>query len=633
MLQKLRDRTQGAGFKIIVFLLVIALAFFGFGAFNVFAPGDPEIASVNGEEITRGMLEVEAERERRRQLMQSAEGETPDIDPLALQGMALERLISRALLEQAVDDLDLEVSRAQTDRAIVENPNFQVEGEFNENLYRRGVQALGFTPAAYQEAMSSQLALEQLQNALASTAAPTRWETRLLGRLLNQRRDIAYLPFTVERFSRIVSATDAEIEAYYQDHQAQLMTEEAADAAYLELAWEQLVEDPSIEVTEQDLLAQYEADKADAASGEQRRSSHILLAVDETRSDEQALAELADFRARIEAGESFEELARAHSEDPGSAESGGDLGQVGKGIFVPEFEQALWALGEPGELSEPVKTQFGYHLIRLDGVEMESYPAFEEARGTIEVRLRADAAQALFRERLRELDNLAFELPDSLDGIASQLGLEPQRAERVTRTAGPGPFADASLREALFQPDVLNAGNNTPALEYQEGRAVVGRIIERYPAALKPLDELRADIEAQLIEQEARRLLTDSRNVALGLLRKGEGAGQVADNYGLEWQTLELVERTGDDAPAAVLAAAFELPRPVEGGRSLGEASLGEEGEAIVTVTRVQEGDLSSLSETELEGLRSYAEARRGSLDFTALQRAMEANADIERPD
>lgn len=632
MLQRLRDRTQSVGFKIVVALLVFALAFFGFGAFNVFAPGDPEVASVNGEEITRGMLEQEAERERRLLLMQSVDGELPDINPLALQGMALERLISRSLLEQATDDLGLKVSQNQLDRAITEDPNFQVDGQFNESLYRRGVQALGFSPPAYLEAMASQLAVNQLRDALADTALPTRWETRLLGQLLNQRRDIAYLPFTVERFSQGVSVADAEIETYYQEHQPDLMTEEAVDAAYLELAWEQFLDDPSIQTTEAELRDQHQADKAEAASEERRRSSHILLTVGDERSEQQALAELADIRAKIEAGESFAELARAHSEDPGSAAAGGDLGAVGKGVFVPEFEQALWRLGEQGELSAPVKTQFGYHLIRLDGMELDAYPAFEEVRADIEARLRGAAARDLFRERLRELDNLAFEMHDSLDGIGSQLGLELQRAERVTRADGPGIFVSADLRDALFQPDVLESGNNTPAVEYEENRAVVGRVLQRYPAMLKPLEEVWPEIEALLIERAARVALTEAQAAALARLGAGEGAGEVAAAYDLEWQTFELAERTGGDAPAAVLEAAFDLPRPAQGGRSLGEASLGPQGIAIVTVTRVQEGDLATLSEVEMEGLRGYAAARRGTLDFTALQQALEADADIERP-
>ena len=632
MLQRLRDRTQSFGFKIIVGLLVFALAFFGFGAFNVFAPGDPEIASVNGKEITRGMLEQEAERERRQLLMQSADGEPPDMDPLALQGMALERLISRTLLDQALENLELKVSQAQLDRAITEDPNFQVDGKFNESLYRRGVQALGFSPPAYLEAMATQLAVNQLQDALADSAASTRWETRLLGRLLNQRRDIAYLPFTLERFSQGVSVADAEIETYYQEHQPDLMTEEAVDAAYLELAWDQLLDDPSIQVTEEALRDQYQADKAEAASAERRRSSHILLTVGDERSEQQALAELADFRARIEAGESFAELARAHSEDPGSAAAGGDLGAVGKGVFVPEFEQALWGLAEQGELSAPVKTQFGYHLIRLDGIELDAYPAFEEVRADTEARWRGDAARELFQERLRELDNLAFEMHDSLDDIGSQLGLGLKRAARVTRTDGPGIFANAALRDALFQPDALEGGNNTPAVEYEEHRAVVGRVLQRYPAALKPLEEVRAEIEALLIEQAARAALAEAQAAALAQLEAGAGAGEVAAAYELEWQTFELAERTGGDAPASVLAAAFDLPRPAQGGRSLGEASLGAQGAAIVTVTRVQEGDLATLPEAELEGLRSFAATRRGNLDFAALQRALEADADIERP-
>ena len=633
MLQKLRDRTQRTGFKIIVALLVFALAFFGFGAFNVFAPGDPEIASVNGDEITQGMLEVEAERQRRRIMLQLGDELDPEtIDPLALQAAALEQLVGRKLLEQAIDDLGLSASQSQVDEIVTSDPNFQIDGTFNENLYRRGVSALGYSAPQYLDEMATLLSLDQLRETITNTTLLPLWEIRLLNGLMNQRRDIAYLPFTVENFSEGIEIGPEEVQTYYDEHQAEFETEEAVDVGYVELTWQALRDDPGIEIDEETVRGEYETSKANAPSEEQRASSHILLRITEERGEEQTLAQLGELRERIESGEAFADLARDYSEDPGSAAAGGELGSVGKGIFVPEFEQVLWSLAAVGELSAPVKTEFGYHLIRLDGIEIEPYPSFEEQRADIEGTLRDAAAREMFKDRIRELDNLAFELSDSLDGIAQELDLEQKAVAGITRTSGEDIFVNAGLRDTLFETDVLLDGNNSAAVEYEDGRAVVARVVERYPPSVESFEAVRPRIEEMLIEQAARTALLVARSAALQQIREGASVTAAADAHGLAWETFELAARSEEAVPAGVLAAAFALPKPADGGRSVGEASLEDEGEAVVTVTRVVDGDLAALSEAELETMRTYFASRGGSLEFAALQAALAADADIDRP-
>ncbi len=630
MLQKLRDQTQSLGFKIIVAVLVFALAFFGFGAFNIFAPGDPTVASVNGEDITQGALLAEADRQRRRLMAELGDDPAPDsIDPLALQTQALEGLITRSLIDQMVEDLDLAASSAEVDAAVLADPGFQIDGKFNQEFYRRALSAMGYTPAGYLADLASRISANQLRLALVDTALAADWESALFVRLLDQRRDLAWLPFTVARFSEDVTVDAADIELHYAEHEAEMMTEEKVDVAYVELSWEQLLDDPSIDIGEADLQREYEADKAAAADLEQRRSSHILLRTGEERSDEEAMRLLEGFRERLLAGESFAELAENHSEDPGSAAVGGDLGLVGRGIFDPAFEEALWQLQE-GEISPPVKSAFGYHLIRLEGVEVEEFPDFAEKRQEIEQRLREQAARDLFADRVRELDNLAFEQNESLAGIEEALGLERQVVEGVTRSSG-GVFASEELREAVFAPDVLEDGNNTAAIEQGDDRAVVARVLSHQPRQLRPLADVRPEIEALLVRQSARQALAEAHEAALARVEAGESTAAVADDYGLSWQTVESARRADERVPAAVLEAAFAVPRPPEDGKSVGFASLDEEGEAVVTVTRVVEGDAAALADAELDGLRQLLLARGQRLDFEALYQSYLADADISR--
>ena len=628
MLQRLRDQTQSTGFKIIVAVLVFALAFFGFGAFNVFAPGDPTVASVNGDDITQGALLTETEREKR--ILLAEGGQSADLDPLQMQSTALERLITRALLGQIIEDLDLTAAPSRVNAAVMADPGFQIDGQFNEDIYRRGLSAMGFTPPEYIAALSKQMSSDQLQRAVADSVFVTDWETRSFARLIGQKRDLAWLPFTVSHFSEGVSVDAAEVETYYQEHEAELMTEETVDAAYVELAWDQLLDDPSIEVTEADLEREYAADKAAAEADEQRRSAHILLRTGDERTEAQAIALLEDISQRIAAGESFAELAETYSEDPGSAQLGGDLGAVGQGIFDPDFEAALWAL-EVGELSAPVKSAFGYHLIRLDGIETVEFPVFSEQRATIEERLRRAAAEALFSERMRELDSLAFENNDSLAAVAEALGLEVQQVEGVSRAAGSAVFADADIREAVFAADVLLDGNNTAALEYGANRAVVARVAEHHVPVLRALDEVRPEIEALLVAQAAQAALAEAHGAALARVQAGDSVAAVADDHGLAWETLEAAARTDPRSPPSVLEAAFALSRPEDGGKSVGVAGLGAGGQAIVTVTRVLDGDLSTLADSEVEGLRQLFVSRSETLDYEALYQGYLADADISR--
>lgn len=631
MLQKLRDQTQGTTFKIIVGVLVFALAFLGFGSFLV-TPGEPEIASVNGDSITQTALNNETERERRRMLMRFGDQLDPSlIDTALLQASVLEQLIGRALLRQAIDDLDITASQSQIDELVIDNPNFQVDGEFNANLYRRNVQTLGFSPPDYLEEVALSLSLDQLRGGISQTAILTDWETRLLGRLMNQRRDVAYLPFTIDRFSQDVDVTEEEVATYYDENQLSYMTEESVEVSYVELTSEQLRDDESIVIPEADMLAEYETDKLAAAGGEQRRSSHILLRVDDERTEDNAIALLADLKKRIERGASFTELAEDYSEDPGSAAVGGDLGSVGKGIFDPEFEKALWAL-EEGQLSDPVKSEFGYHLIRLEAIEAHAYPSFEEQRDGIEARLRTAAANELFFERVRELDNLAFEQSGSLEGIATALGLQEMQVPNVTRTAGEGVFVNANLRGALFADDVLRDGNNTAAIEYTDNSAVVARVTSRKQPELKALDVVHDGIHEQLIEDAARVALGLARDAAYERVLADESVAEVADSYGLDWQTFELTGRSGSQVQAQVLTVAFDLPRPSEGEKSVGKSTLGDAGQAIVTVTRVVDGDLSTMADSEVQRLRDLFISRTSRLDFASFYKALEARADITRP-
>ena len=469
MLQQLREQTKNTAFKILVGIIVFVLAVFGFGAFNLFLTTDPEVASVNGDGITQNMLAAQANRVRRQLAGQFGEQFDPNlIDPAGLQNRALEQLIFGALMQQAIDELMLGASSEQINKDVLANPNFQDNGEFSEARYRQMVQFLGYTPQAFLDQAGQTFTFKQLSDAITTTGILADWEIRQGARLMNQRRDLAYLTFATDDFSDEVEVSDEDVRLRYEENQLDYMTERSADVEFVELSWAGLISDT--ELTDEDVRNTYELDRSDAPSAEKRRSAHILLQVTEDRTAEQAEKLLVDLKERVSTGALFGELAEEFSEDPGSANTGGELGSVGKGVFDPEFERVLWSLAE-GEISDPIRTEFGYHLIRLDAVEVDVYPEFETLRPEIEMRLKQEQARALYSERVRELDQLAFERSDSLTAIVDALGLEVKEAKGIVLSTGEDAFNSRIVREAVFVDEVLENGYNSAAIEYGDQRA------------------------------------------------------------------------------------------------------------------------------------------------------------------
>jgi peptidyl-prolyl cis-trans isomerase D len=632
MLQKLRAQSQSFAFKVLLGLIVVALSVFGFGALNLFAGGDPDLAEVDGESISQTMVAAQVEREKRRIAAQLGEQFDPGmIDPVRLQASVLEQMIRRTLLRHAADDLGMGASEERAATTIRGNQVFQVDGKYDPSRYDMVVQGLGYSRQDFFEETRELLALEQLQSGLASSVVYTERDLESNARLLGERRDLAYLPFPVARFASTVEVADEDIANRYEENRAQYVTPETVDVDLVELRVDDLVRDPSIEITEDALRQAYDTERQAAPAGEERRSRHILLELSDKRDAAAAKAEIEALRERIEAGESFADIATAVSEDPGSAKDGGDLGFAGQGVFDPAFEAALFALKEPGALSEPVETEFGYHLIQLEEVRAVEFPTFEALRTEVEQRLRREYAKQLFEERVDELDKLAFEQPDGLDGVSEAMGLTVRRVEGITRNNGPDAFAAEPLREAAFSPEVLEQGLNSAAVQPEPGHAFVIRVAERHPSEEIPLDDLRDELREQIVTERARELANEAASATRTRVEAGDPVADVALAQGVQWQRFEAAARGNEEIPPGILEVAFKLDRPAEGGKSVGIAELADGGTAVVTVTRVQDGNLASMSETEVAGLRRLVAERTTRLEIAGFYQTLEQEASISR--
>ena len=641
MLQQLRDQTQSTGFKILVVAIIVVLTLFGFGATNIFMGSVPNIATVGDFDITESVLSVETERERRRLLSQMGpEFDPADIDRIQLQNYALEQLVNRQVLYQAAAQLDIGFSDADVNQRLVESPAYQIDGQFSEAVYRQQLQLMGFAPLQFIQEVRQGLGSELLRASIAETSFTQDWEVAQAAALLNQRRDIAYLDLTLQDYLENIDIADEDVALRYEEDQRSYITDARADVEWLELSLEGLRSSVEVDDSEDALRAIYEDDISAMDRQRQRNSAHILVVVDEETDESAALAKIQEAANRLEAGEDFSALAKELSEDPGSSDSGGSLGMMSKGSFDPVFEDALWALENPGDVSEPVRSEFGYHLIRLNEIGVADVPTFAEEKNNILDRLRAEAAGEAFDAAVEELEQRAFEERYELTETASAMGLSLQRAEGITESvASDGQqwalAGNSDVIDSLFSTEGLE-GENSAVIVMNDGRAVVVRLAQYHAPEQLTLADVRQTILDELKQEAARGEIEADKANALAQLEEGVSVTEVANDLGKRWATHELITRMSltpagaANVPESILAEAFSLPRPEDGGKSIGAATT-PEGSALIIVTRVLAGDVGATGEALLQQLEQQITGRDQQLEFGAFFAAAETSVGVTR--
>ena len=643
MLQQLRDQTQSTGFKVLVVAIILVLTLFGFGATNIFLGTVPSVANVGDYEVTENVLAIETERERRRIITQMGpEFDPADIDRLQLQNFALDQLINRQVLYQATDMLGLAFSDADVNQQLVESPAYQVAGEFNEALYRQQVQMLGFTPPQFIEEVRQGLGSELLRQGVVASGFAQDWEVAQATALLDQRRDIAYLNLDVEKYMDGVDVTEQAIATRYEEDRSVYVTEPTVDVEWVEITLAGLQASVDIDDSEEALRDIYDADVSTLIGNSQRASAHILIWVDDTTDEASALQQIEAAAERLANGEEFAVLATELSQDPGSAALGGDLGMMTKGSFDSAFEEGLWALEQPGEVSEPVRSEFGYHLIQLKEIGTVEVPTFDEERAGILARLRSEAAADAFDLAMDDLERRAFEERYELTATAAAINATVQTVQGITQQsqdqASPWKYAEnPEIIDSLYSPEGLD-GENSPVVMVSDGVAVVARVSQYNASEERSLEEVRDSIRESLKLESALSQIEADKLDALSQLQAGDSVSAVATGLGERWQRAELATRAGGtpqgpaNIPQAVLNEAFALPRPVSGGKSVGSIT-GPEGSSLVVVTRVLAGDVDATSEALVDQLAKEVIARDQQLEFAAFFTAAQESVGVSRAD
>ena len=624
-IMSMRERGQGFGTKVIIGLIIIAFAFFGLGSITTFLTPVARVASVNGDDVTASEMEVAVERNRR---MLMGQGMTPEsLDEDELRANVLQSLITRKLLSQVVDELSLTASDASLDQSLVQTEVFQVNGSFDANQYRLVLASAGYDPVTYREELRLDEALGQLSEAIQGSSFMTDAELLRTTSLSRQTRDVTYITFNARDLETDLEVDPLSVQDYYDDNLDQFFTEETIDVAYVQLAKSDLMD--AVDVTPEALQTFY-ADRIDLyTQDEQRRIAHILIAVSEDQDRDAAMAQIIEIQSELAAGKPFSELAKTFSEDPGSAAAGGDLGIAERGIFVAPFEAAAFELAAAGEISPPIETEFGFHLIQLSELVPAAVTAFDVVAESVEQAYREEAVKEDYIASMSELDEMAFEDSD-LEGISDQLGLEIVELRGQNRGSNTGILSNAAVKDALFSPDLMIDGNNSAVIELNDGAAVVVRVTGYAESILKPFEAVTAEIETTLKQIKATGLAQSLALEVVARLQAGEITRAVAEAYGVEWSVKTGMTRYQSDVPQALRAQAFALPKPSSNAKSVGIAQLDDGDVAVVSVTRVRNPEDSSIPGMENQAISQLLENQLGGLEFQRFQSSLQKLGDIQ---
>lgn len=618
MLQNIRDNSRGWIAKIIIGLIVMLMAFTGFEAIVTGTGNSQNAADVNGDKITLNELTQAAEMQRRQLLQQlGRDFDASLLDERLLRESALRGLIDRRLLLQGAQDAGFVFSEAALDQVILQTPEFQVDGRFDAARFDQVIRQMGYGRLQFRQMLQEEMLIGQLRAGLGASSFVTDQEARAFAGLERQTRDFASL--TIKANPAVIELGEADVQAYYDEHATEFMTPEQVVLEYVELFKDRFFD--QVEVTDEELQPLYENEIANLA--EQRQAAHILAEVGDELNDEQAQAKLQELKARVEAGEDFAALAKEFSQDPGSADDGGDLGYAGPGVYDPAFEEALYAL-QSGQVSEPVRSEFGWHLIKLLGVQSPQVPSFDSLREKLAREYKTQQVEQRFVEATKQLEDSAFESSD-LSQPAQELGLEVKVSEAVGREGGStGITANRQVLQAAFSPEVLEDGNNSSTIELDPTTVVVIRVKEHKKPEQLPLEQVAESIRAHLQRERAAANAKSEGEKLLAAIESGEPAGE-------GWQVQEAATRSQEGVEPRVLQALFRMAKPAaENASSHAGVTLNNGDYVVLRLDGVNVPE-QALSEEELGMYRNFLASRAGQQDFAAYRKQLEAKADIER--
>jgi len=614
MLQNIRDNSQGTIAKIIVGFIIVVFALFGIDSIVALGSGESAPATVNGTDIKEVEILRLVEMQKNRFRQQFGENYDENLfNDGFLRQSALEQLIEQKVAVTQARELGGYVSTQSIDSAILASPEFQQDGAFSSDRFKMVLRRSALTPLAYRAVLEEQALVTQIQlgTGLTDTALP--YEINRQQALNNEQRDYDYVIFNTTDLKNEITLSESDITEFYEVNKERYKTEEQVSVDYVVLNKSDLNADIDVDAEQIDQGYQEYLDQI--ADTEERKASHILIEVNAGRNDDTASALAQQLSVKAISGEDFSELAKKHSDDIGSKNVGGDLGFNTRGGFVNEFDDALFAMTE-GQVSEPVKTEFGYHVIKLDAIRKPEVMSKEAKQVEIIAEIKFSQVNEMFAEKSEALAAAAFE-NDDIENLVetSGLDLKAQKTSLFSRSQGSGIALNAAVRNAAFAEKVLADRELSDVIEISADQVIVIGLSKHVEPAVKPLVDVKLMIESQLLTEKASELAAEKASALVASLKAGEDTAN--------W--IEVKAATFADAgeaPAELNKIVFSLAKDA------GEVATSKvaTGQAVARLKSVSQIDVIVTAEENA----SIRQAKANE-SFYVYRQWAKTNSDIER--
>lgn len=625
MLQSMRENMKGAIAVFIVIFLGLILAI-GLVDFNSFGGGytSSDVAEVNGRTISERDLQISLGQERQR--LQSQFGDNLPAEFLSderLREPVLQGLIQRnVLLDKAVDG-NMTISDNELDKLITELPDFQVDGQFDSQLFVQAIRGIGHTPASFRMLLRDDVVVSQLRNAISATNFITDQELKNIVALSRQTRDFTWVQLPLADLPEQMTVTDEEVGQYYEDNKANYKTEEKVAVEYITLSVGDMVS--SVIVGEDEIKQQYEQEVQQFTASNEKEAAHVMI----EGNDEAAQQKIQEVQDKLASGEDFASLAKEYSDDFGSRDNGGNLGITTGDAFPAEFESTLANLSE-GEVSQPVKIDNATHFIKLLALNNAAPATFAESQARIESELRSLQAEQIYIEKLTTLKDLAFNA-ENLTEVAEPLALSVGKTALFTQAGGDDAvLADGRVVSAAFSEQVLQQGYTSDVLELAPDKAVVIKLVQHEPVRTLTLDEKQSDIVAELKLDKAKAQLASQAESLKAALANGEALADLAEKNVLELKTESNITRDGGGLSAALTQHVFDLSRPQADTPVTSSLYLDNNDYALVSLSAVNDAKFDDLSEEEKRGARLSLLRSLSANEFQSWQQRLVDQAKVD---
>lgn len=625
-MEAFRTLIKGWVGKVLLVIFLVPFALVGMeGLFSLGSTSDIA-ATVNKKDVFNSELE-QAINQRRQQLLPQVGNDEAKIDSVVLRQQVLDGLVERAMLLQKANSLGFQINDLQAAALIRKEPSFQVDGQFSEAQFQNFLRMTGQDSKRLLQDIQSQMAVQQFAGGITSSGITSKTEIEQIIILQDEQRTVHVAQLPLSKYLSQVSVTPEDIQQYYDAHKATLKMAENIDLQYVSLSNNQFAS--QVNVTEDDLKAQYDIATQALQSNIERRAQHILISVDDKTTADAALKKSNELIDRINKGEAFDQLATEFSQDPGSAAKGGDLGFAAKGVYVPEFEESLDSLAI-NQVSAPIKTQFGYHIIKLLEKRSPELPTLDSMRTELTEQAKASKTAELYNDAINQLNDLAVDA-SAISELAKPYQLVVQSQAQLTRQNGTGDLANLELVKIAFSEEVVLDHRVSSGIAVDPTRTIWLKANAHRPERLQTLAEASSLIKLTLEEQKAMSLAMQEATKIVDDMNKGTAPAAVQATYSIEFTDFGQLNRQTGLPNKKAQTAAFALKQPDEG-QWRAAAVEGEQGAgvSIVAVSDIKAGQLDSMPEDQRKQMTTMLASMRGQQDLRDYTEYLKQHAKIK---